>query len=398
MWWGDDAVSITRPTNEDTEHHAQWLELFYDLVVVASVAIISESITPGASVVHEIWNYSAALGLFLIWLMTTLVFNKFPPNDDPTSLPDSAWRALRTLTLFVQMVAVTVVVLAVNQEEDSISNEAGIVALGVALLAMAATAAVSVRVHHTTAPVVRLVVVLFAALSVPLMASAWLSSAWQAAIFVVTVIALVCSFIIFVRDGSRPIDFLHLQERMGLLFIIALGEAILALTFGFAERYEIPDLPLFIVALLFPLAAFIMYIRIPPLVQGTVPPIVIWVFVSFLLIAALEGAGAALANRAIHPELLEVPGVTDRTTIRFSLALIAAAVLCLIGRRLTRSPAAVYGVAALLTVLASVVGSRQSWAGESLVISQFLILLTAVIVADVLAGSAKRKMASKSAA
>ncbi len=385
--------AVSEQGKSTPQHQVPWLELFYDLVVVASVAVLTETVNPLTGLVGEAWIFIASTSLFLIWLLTTFIFNKFPPDDDPASFSDSVWRVTRTTCVFFQMIAVSVVVLAVNQGHEGLSNDLGLLALGFTLLVLATTFILSLRVHHTPAPRVRLVAVLLAVTGVGLIIGSVSPDSWNGEYFGLALLILIAAVIIFVRDHSRPIDFSHLMERFGLLTIIVLGESILTLTLSFAEGHHISNVPLFILAMIFPIAAFVMYFKMPPLEPGATPPILIWVLVQFIVIASFAATGSSLTNRAVHEEFVHLPGSGDKLTVRFVVALVAMAGMCLVGRRITRRPVGVYLVAAAAILITTVVAVQMHWSNESLLLAQGAIFIASVLVSAGFVGSAKRSIA-----
>jgi low temperature requirement protein LtrA len=67
------------PTSPQAERG--WLELFYDLVFVAAILILSSAFSHNHDVGEGIWFVGAFVGVWWVWLATTLHANRFPDDD-----------------------------------------------------------------------------------------------------------------------------------------------------------------------------------------------------------------------------------------------------------------------------------------------------------------------------
>ena len=99
-----------------------WLELFYDLVFVATIVTFSEAATahPDLDVMVEVIVSFAAV--WWIWLVTTLLANRFPVDDVPQ-------RAL----VLAQMLLLLLIALNVG---DGVDQHEGFVSVAYALLCL----------------------------------------------------------------------------------------------------------------------------------------------------------------------------------------------------------------------------------------------------------------------
>jgi len=77
-----------------------WLDLFYDLVFVAAILILSSSFSHADDAGESIWFGGAFISVWWVWLATTMHANRFPADD--------VWYRLLTLTqmFLVAMVAI----------------------------------------------------------------------------------------------------------------------------------------------------------------------------------------------------------------------------------------------------------------------------------------------------
>jgi low temperature requirement protein LtrA len=72
-----------------------WIELFYDVVIAASMLLIYGSLAKNLSGAEFLWLSAIALVVFASWLSTTLLFNQLPS--------DTTWRRIFVI---LQMLAV----------------------------------------------------------------------------------------------------------------------------------------------------------------------------------------------------------------------------------------------------------------------------------------------------
>ena len=370
--------------------HVPWLELFYDLAFVGVVTVLADDVNPLSSTKSEGWTFIAAASLFFVWLATTLSFNKYPPRDDPTSLADSMWRAARRILVFVQMVGVVIVVLAVNQGPTGVSDLYGLLALGTVVLTVAALFIVSPLIHGERSGQLAFASVLLVCGGLILIIAAWASTRLQLAAYSVALVLLIVAVIVFIHESTREIRFDHLQERFGLIVIIVLGESILTLALGFAATDGITDIPLFALAMFFPMAVFEMYFKLPAIVANKPPPIYLWIFVQFLLVFSIGAAGHSLSGRAVDPSVLNEYGATEHSTLRPTLVLIALCVLSLIARRITQRVAIVYAVTALIIVGIAWWGVAADLKHSTLLAIQVVVFIIAAAVGSAIAGVARR--------
>ncbi len=68
---------------EGSHPPANWLELFYDLVFVAAILVLSSAFAHGHSVEHGAWLVLSFISVWWIWLATTMFTNRFRLDDTP---------------------------------------------------------------------------------------------------------------------------------------------------------------------------------------------------------------------------------------------------------------------------------------------------------------------------
>ena len=79
-----DASPIARsvPGTATPSPTGRWLDLFYDLVFVAAILILSSRVLArGATTSEAFWFGAAFVSIWWIWLATTLHANRFPADD-----------------------------------------------------------------------------------------------------------------------------------------------------------------------------------------------------------------------------------------------------------------------------------------------------------------------------
>ncbi len=172
-----------------------WMELFYDVIVAASMLLIYGSLAKHLSWQEFIWLSAIALVVFAMWLSTTLVFNRLP--GDTTG---------RRLFVIAQMFALVVSV-ASMENGDRVDGDVGIIALWVAMLILAAMWDFIRRSAAEQSQTDRLPVLAFLIGSVFLLSTALLPDSWNAAVFCVG--ALIPGFrrgAVLVGLGTRRAD------------------------------------------------------------------------------------------------------------------------------------------------------------------------------------------------
>jgi low temperature requirement protein LtrA len=203
-----------------------WMELFYDVIVAASMLLIYGSLAKHLSWQEFIWLSAIALVVFAMWLSTTLVFNQRP--GDTTG---------RRLFVIAQMVALVLSV-ASMENSDRIDGDVGIVALGVAMLILAAMWELIRRSATEPLPADRLPVAAFLIGSVFLLSTALLPDSWNAAVFCIgAIIGFAPMFMIQIPrlQAEGRLDRHHLAERLGGLVLIMIGETFLEMAVLFTK-------------------------------------------------------------------------------------------------------------------------------------------------------------------
>ncbi len=208
-------------TVDEGERNATWLELFYDLVFVATVAMLGTHLVADTSLT----GWFSYVGYFVLvwWLWASHTF-----YADRYDTDDLVYRFLAG----AQMVAIAILAASVSTgpSESTAVFAAAYAAARILLLLLYARA---YKYVPATRQLVRGYLTGFGAgaalwvisIAVPEPARFWL---WGTAF----VIDIATPFIVRKAQAAAPLDVSHLPERFGLFTILVLGEAIVAVTVG----------------------------------------------------------------------------------------------------------------------------------------------------------------------
>jgi low temperature requirement protein LtrA len=211
-------------TMQESDRTATWLELFYDLVFVAAVAMM------GTRLVHDttwtgVASYLAYFALvWWLWASHTFYADRYDTDDLTYRLLAGA-----------QMVAVALIAVSLSLGEAG-STQVFAIGYTAARLILLVLYGRAYRHVPETRDLVRgyLVgfgaasVLWFASIIVPEPARFWL---WAAAL----VVDLATPFVMRKKQAAVPLGVSHLPERFGLFTILVLGEAIVAVTVGLSH-------------------------------------------------------------------------------------------------------------------------------------------------------------------
>jgi low temperature requirement protein LtrA len=288
-----------------------WFELFYDLVVVATVALCNDSFLAHPSATTAITSTLAIAALSWVWFMTTLVNNLFPGQD-----------IIRRFLVLGQMAAVVVAALAVDQTAG-LSNETGLAAFGIALGIVALLilwAARQLDRRDRVAAVLPLVL----AMTISLVGSRLpIDANWPflVAALAVSIVPILTSEYTHweARSMLRP-D--HLRERLGLFVLIILGEGFAQLVHALHDLGTIPRSAVFALTFLLSFALWWIYFD-GTYSRHTDPAVVRWrlaLLAHFTLVLGMIGTLDILVLLTVHHD--EVLGDVMYAYFNGSLALV----------------------------------------------------------------------------
>lgn len=355
--------------------HQSWLELFYDLVFVAAVLVLSASYSRDAAWAEVVWLGLVFGMIWATWLTTTLLTNR-------VRLRGTALRSL----LVLQMVGVLAVVLTADDHLGDNTSWTGPLFAGV--LAVTALLYRMVRrdhpelrepFRHRSARV--LAVAAFFALT-PLMPSDgnWYALVWAAGLAVLLLPG---------RARRAPIDRHHLVHRFGELTIIIVGETFVKIGLVATEE-PLRDLDLWVLPMAFALMFAIWWLYFTDVPATGLPTgdrrVTAWTLLHLPLHVAVVGLAVGIAKLlTIHVDVVHTDHAPGGVRfVAFPLLLVGASLAALnllAGTPANRRRASIHlwSMAALVAVLVLGVGVRH--------LSQEVIavLLTLVMIGTAMA-------------
>jgi len=208
-------------TETEGERNATWLELFYDLVFVATVAMLGIRLAADTSVTG--WFSYAAYFLLVWWLWASHTF-----YADRYDTDDLVYRFLAG----TQMVAIAILAASVSTGPAA-STAVFAAAYATARILLLLLYARAFKFVPATRQLVRGYLIGFGigatiwviSIFVPEPVRFWL---WGIALTV----DLATPFVMRKAQAASPLDVSHLPERFGLFTILVLGESIVAVTVG----------------------------------------------------------------------------------------------------------------------------------------------------------------------
>ena len=203
-------VGPAPPTFGPPSPDQSWLELFYDLVFVASIVVLSGAYSQDTTAEGVVWMILVFSMMWGTWLSTTLLLNR-------VTLTGSWLRSL----MIVQMVLVLGMAIAADTTHGDFSDAVG--PLFAAVLVTVALQFRSVLKHHPELRrsfhrrATRCIVAAAVFAATPLFGDVWYIAPWVLAIFL---------FVTPSRHADDSgLDAHHLIHRFGEFTIIMLGEA-----------------------------------------------------------------------------------------------------------------------------------------------------------------------------
>lgn len=309
-----ESTPATTPTSDPTsteDPNAQkvsWFELFYDLVVVAVVALVGKVLIKSPDWQTIALVVTSLLVLFTIWLLTTISHGLFP-QDDP----------IRRVAVLVQMVALSVAALSLGKE--GLPNWIGFLAAAGAMLAVAFIYFRHQGAAGSALPVIRLILRLSLAASIAFAVSAiaaiWLNSEQAAVVAPIVLVVAACIVLIPVitklaglLSSGDAMSRHHLQERFGLFVIIVLGESLIGLLAALAGKDSIPNPMYFALTFVVAFSTWSIYFNgiLPFGVPSRVNRLRAWLVCHVLLVLAIvvmavEFADLTLNDAEVSPQL-----------------------------------------------------------------------------------------------
>lgn len=299
---------------------AVWLELFYDLVFVAAILVLSDAASHGHDAARILRVIAIFVALWWVWLSTTLFTNRFRASD-----------IVHRLLVLGQMF---VVVLVAMEAHAGVKHDATYLSLTYAAL-VASIAVMYTRAARTTphksGDAQRRARLAWAGTGLFLVAAA-LPWPVSSALWVVGLAALIVSTLAgTLAEGDAGLDEHHLVERMGAFTIIVCGEAFVkvAIAVSGSSVLEVDVIALFFEFVL-TFAIWTSYFEDVPQAGIRADRLHAWFMSHLLLQLAIAGTAIGVAklvkvgplDHLLSDDILEITGTL--ATVYVALAIIGA--------------------------------------------------------------------------
>lgn len=389
----------TSPIELESDQRPGWFELFYDLVIVAAIGRGTLLFTENPS-----WSTGESIGiilafLFSVWLLTALHYGLFP-KDDP----------VRQFLVLAQMLGIVIASLYLNLDA-SISDTTmyyalvfamfciGIMYLRTALqLGWSRTAVLPAAIGSFASAVTYLVCAMLS------LSFAQEGHGLRLLALAGIVLALAPVLTVGIREivrGGVP-NARHLEERLGLLVIIVLGESFAHLISELGSVGGIPNPEFFVLTFAVTFSIWSIYFSsinkfgVPTTAAG----LRLWLLMHFVLTYGAVAMAAGLSSLAMIPADDPNPGPHGGwTVLPFIYMISAIAVMTWIEMRRWTAVlvSQAVGIAVLLAMfvgqLAMPIEDRRWW-----VMAACITVLTEAVVLAVLRVRAGRDRVSPSSA
>jgi low temperature requirement protein LtrA len=344
-----------------------WLELFYDLVFVAAILILSSAVSHTHHTARVAWIVAVFASLWWIWLQTTLFTNRYRVDD-------LTHRVLVLVQMFL------VILVAMEAHEGVIRDGAYLSLTYAALMGTVGVMyarvawADGVRANHAASRMY------FLGASTALFVVA---AAVPSVREVIWAVAFVVSFGAVgarasARNGAGPaLDERHLLERMGALTIIVCGEAFvkvaIVVSAGSVEDVDVVALAFEFVLTFAIWQSYFADIPVAGVRRNRLPA---WLALHLLLQVSIAGTAIGVARFATEEPFEHLPA-SDILEIAATLAGVYLA-LGLLGLCTRRTPHRALLVLRLSTCAVTIVVGILAWALPWVDLVEGVAMLTVV--------------------
>ena len=359
------------------EKKVEWVELFYDLIYVATIIQLGNALSHHPSLL----GFAAFAGLFVpiwyTWTGFTFYSNRYVVDD-------VVHRAL----VFLQMFCVGAMAIFVPRVLDGDYQAFTLAYAGARFVLVLLYLRVWLQVEEAKA-FNRLYALGFAVGATLWLVSAFLPSPW---VYVLWAVAMVVDFSVPLSrhsgalSGRHPPDMLHLSERYGLLIIIVLGESFVKVLTALADPGAATTTTMLTGGLTMLITVCLWWIYFDDVAGSHVKskPIAafVWVYTHLPLTIAVTATGVAIKKAVFFDPMLPAPAKYRWLLCgTLALALLSVSVIDLVTERRQsemsdRARNTVRaGCAALVVLIAPAGAFLPSWV--------FLSLVAAVCVGQV---------------
>jgi low temperature requirement protein LtrA len=229
--WGQPPRLHDAHGDQEEERKVGWLELFYDLIYVATIIQLGTLLSDNVSPLGALLFVLLFIPVWWSWTGMMFYFNRFVTDD--------IWHRL---LIFAQMFAIANVAISVTGAYGDTSRDFALSYFAVRIILVVLYARAW---HHvgSARPLLQRYTIGFSAASLFWLASAFVPVPYRHLLWV---IGLLVEFYVPLSAGSRrlhsllPPDAPHMGERYGLFTIIVLGESFIKVVDGLAGRGIVP--------------------------------------------------------------------------------------------------------------------------------------------------------------
>lgn len=351
-------------------------ELFYDLVVVASVSYGSKIYVARPTWGTGTWLFMSLVVLMTFWLLTTLSHNLFPRED-----------AVRRLLVLVQMMGIIVASLALGRSDGGLPDAVGLAALAVSFTSIALVYLRCWRQGGTSAARI-LTLSSFAAASVMVcgfLVARFGSSSAEPSLIWILLLGLACGvlpmlfLVLNQRTSAKEIDNEHLAERMGQLILIVLGESFISLIFDLSGLTSIPNPLYFVIDFAVVFSIWTVYFSgvLPCGVPHSAWRLRAWILLHCLLMFGAIAAAGSFAALTVLPSAGEPGGEGYFTPLPLFYVMVALVGLSVLGHR----QRAAWGIDSAVTGILAILSALALWVVPDLA-GDLTLIAAAIVVID----------------
>jgi len=296
----------------------RWLDLFYDLVFVAAILILSSKFSHAEDVGEGVWFTLTFVSIWWIWLATTMHANRCPGEG-----------VVHRLLMLTQMFLVALVAIAasdgIHMHPEFVSTCYALLTLSVALIY-----ANTVRRGTVSDAFARRRVIEYTLASVVFLAAGPLPDSVRIALWVVglgvTIVPAIAQW-----TTAPPMEEHHLIERLGALTIIMCGEAFVKVALA-ADNNSLDDIDVVTVALEFVLvfAVWATYFDDVPFAGASDRPRrrSVWLAAHLVLHLGIIGAAISVSRFVTFHPGEDIPTI-DVAAVAIPLAMIYVALIAI---------------------------------------------------------------------
>ncbi len=329
-----------------------WFELFYDLVIAATLGVGTASMIAEPTWTTIGWVFEMLVAVFSIWLMTTLA-----------GVLDHGRTAIARGLVLIQMASIVIATLALGSDEG-LPDWWGMVAFGVAYLCVGGLFFVRVEATKTDQHESRFIslaalvagLIGFVGAMLPLPDEGG-SGTYACVIVGVSMLVVMVPVLwgFLPRWFATVLDHEHIEERIGALFIVVLGESFIGLVTKLEGKSYLPAPSYFVIVFLVAYAFWRTYFTsVEPVgLPHTARRARLWLLGHLFVLLGVVSSVAMLVTRATTGAESLTPGQNSWTPLPLFAVVGGMAFLCFLAE--SRTYAAIHGVAAAALLALAVV-------------------------------------------